>query len=174
MKTAVTGTPGTGKTSVASRLAADGYTVLHFSDLASPYVCGRDEMRDCDVVDVDAVDEVFRERQDDLLVEGHLSHLLSVDQAVVLRCHPDVLALRLGKKGWSQRKIRENVEAEALDVILADAVERHGGEHVAQIDATDRDVDAVAGMVAGLHEDGLSPDAGDSVSWSAWLVDHAG
>ncbi len=174
MKTAITGTPGTGKTSVASRLAADGYTVLHVSDLASSYVCGRDTQRDCDIVDVDSMDELFRGRTDDLLVDGHLSHLLSVDQAVVLRCHPDVLARRLRNKGWSQRKIRENVMAEALDVILLDAVGRHGEAHVAQIDTSDRDADAVVGMVAGLHDDGLSSDAGDIVNWSAWLVDHAG
>ncbi|MGC9307852.1 MAG: adenylate kinase family protein [Thermoplasmatota archaeon] len=174
MKTAVTGTPGTGKSTVAAGLAERGYAVLCFSDLAASHVCGRDVERDCDVVDVAAVDEAFQRQEGDLVVEGHLSHLLSVDQAVVLRCHPDVLAARLREKGWSSGKIAENVEAEALDVILDDALERHGEEHVAQIDTTDRAAGEIVDMVAGLHDDGIAAGAGDTVDWSAWLVEYAG
>ncbi len=174
MKTAVTGTPGTGKSAAADGLAERGYTVLRFSSLAAPYVSGRDEERDCDVVDVEAVDEAFRRRTGDLLVEGHLSHLLSVDQVVVLRCHPGVLRSRLRRKGWSDRKIGENVEAEALDVIFTAAVERHDGRHVAGLDTTDRPVDEVVDVVARLHRDGVAAWTGDAVDWSEWLVDHAG
>lgn len=173
MKTAITGTPGTGKSTIAAGLAERGYTMLRFSDLATSYVCCRDEERDCDVVDVAAMDEMFRDRQDDLLVEGHLSHLLSVDQAVVLRCHPDVLASRLHGKGWSTRKVGENVEAEALDVVLTDAINRLGDDHVAQIDTTDRPVDEVVEMAARLHDNGIVARHGDRVNWSAWLVEHA-
>ena len=174
MKTAVTGTPGTGKSTVAAGLAERGYAVLCFSDLAASHVCGRDVERDCDVVDVDAVDEMFQRDAGDLVVEGHLSHLLSVDQAVVLRCHPDVLAARLREKGWSSGKIAENVEAEALDVILDDALERHGEEHVAQIDTTDRATGEIVDLVAGLHDGGIAVGAGDTVDWNAWLVEYAG
>ncbi len=174
MKTAISGTPGTGKTAVASCLAERGYRVLFFSHLASGYVCGRDEERDCDIVDVAAMDAVFRCRSGDLLVEGHLSHQLSVDQAVVLRCHPDVLAGRLRQRGWSSRKIRENVEAEALDVVLIDAIERHGEGRVVMVDTTERDVAVVADMVAMLHDDGVAAGAGDMVDWNRWLVEHAG
>lgn len=174
MKTAITGTPGTGKSTVAAGLAERGHMVLPFPDLALPFICGRDEERDCDIVDVDAMDEMFRRREGHLLVEGHLSHLLSVDQAVVLRCHPDVLAYRLQEKGWKQHKIRENVEAEALDIILDDAIARHGEGHVAQIDTTDRALDEVVDTVARLHVDSISAGAGHSVNWNAWLVEHAG
>lgn len=174
MKTAITGTPGTGKSAAAARLAERGYTVLRFSDLATAYVCGRDEERDCDVVDVEALDEAFRRRTGDLLVEGHLSHLLSVDQGVVLRCHPDVLSSRLREKEWSERKVEENVEAEALDVVFTAAVERHGERHVAELDTTDRSVEGVAEMVAALHEDGVAAGDGDAVDWDGWLVKHAG
>lgn len=174
MKTAITGTPGTGKSTVAAGLAARGYTVLRFSDLAVSYVCGRDEERDCDVVDVEAMDETFRQRTDDLLVEGHLSHLLSVDQAVVLRCHPERLRSRLRGKDWSERKVEENVEAEALDVVVVAAVERHGMRHVVELDTTDRPAGEVVDAVASLHDDGVSAGAGDTVNWHEWLVEHAG
>ena len=37
--------------------------------------------------------------------------------AVVLRSRPSVLRSRLEARGWHSEKVRENVEAEAIDVI---------------------------------------------------------
>ena len=61
--------------------------------------------------------------EEDVMFEGHLSHLLRVDLAVVLRCSPKVLKERLEAKGWRESKIMENVEAEAVDVILVEALD---------------------------------------------------
>jgi adenylate kinase len=41
----------------------------------------------------------------------------------VLRASPEVLRRRLLERGYSAKKIRENLEAEALDIVLAEAVE---------------------------------------------------
>jgi adenylate kinase len=79
-----------------------------------------------------------------VVVEGHLSHRLGAEVVIVLRCNPLVLKERLGKKGWSEEKILENVEAEIVDAILVEALER---DDVYEIDTTSMDPEEVADAV---------------------------
>ncbi len=124
MRTALTGTPGTGKTSVASVLRERGYDVLDMTrfikenGLREEY----DAERDTYAVDVDRLNDALSD-MDDCVFEGHLAHFMDVDIIIVLRCHPDVLAQRLRDRGYSESKVRENVEAELLDVILCESVD---------------------------------------------------
>ncbi len=64
---------------------------------------------------------------------------------VVLRAAPRVLRQRLAERGWSPAKIAENVEAEALDVILVEALELN--DRVREIDGTDMTPEQVAAAV---------------------------
>jgi len=91
-RVAVTGTPGTGKTSATTLL--DG-PVVHLNDLIreAGLWSDRDEDRDSLVADLDAVREALGDWTG--VVESHLAHHLDADRVVVLRCHPDTLADRL-------------------------------------------------------------------------------
>jgi adenylate kinase len=150
MRVAVTGTPGTGKTTVVEQLDTD-LEIVHLNDLVREegLTEGRDEERDTLVVDLEAVRDRLAGRED-VLVESHLAHHLDVDRVVVLRCHPDVLAERLTDRGEPEATVAENVESEALDVVLAASVERHGPDRVYEVDTTDRDPGAVADDVAAV------------------------
>ncbi len=136
MKTALTGTPGTGKTTI-SKMLRDSYglEVVDLNEVirAHGYHIGWDENRHCLVVDINALRA--HPFSDGLVLEGHLSHHLSVDRVIVLRTNPDVLRERLQKKGFSDNKIRENLEAEILDVILIEALGVHGN-NVYEVDST--------------------------------------
>ena len=147
MKVAVTGTPGVGKTS-ACRLVRS-IKVVHVNDIVDGCgaVSGFDERRGTKEVDVGKLDEAVSKMEGDLLLEGHLSHLLTVDVAVVLRCSPKVLAQRLGSRGWPEPKVRENVEAEAIDVVLVEAAE--SVPEVCEIDTTGM---TPAGVAASIEE----------------------
>ena len=124
MLVALTGTPGTGKSSVAAVLEHRGHRVLRLDLFAEEHklIAGFDEARGTREVDVDALDREVRATAADGFLVGHYAHLLSVDLAVVLRCHPRTLAARLGSRGWPERKVHENVEAEAIDTITQEAV----------------------------------------------------
>jgi adenylate kinase len=83
------------------------------------------------------------------LVVGHLAHLLPVRDVIVLRCHPEALRARLARsRRGSPRDRRENYIAEALDVVLVEAV--RPGRRVWEVDTTHRPPPEVARAVKRL------------------------
>ncbi|SNZ04526.1 adenylate kinase [Natronoarchaeum philippinense] len=169
MRVAVTGTPGTGKTTATERVDAD-LDVVHLNEAVQEHGLydDVDEDRDSVIVDLDAVREWLGDR-DDVLVESHLAHHLDVDRVVVLRCHPETLETRLGERGdESEASIRENAESEALDVILSEAVDRHGVESVYEVDTTDRTPEEIADCIDAAVDGEREPSAGD-VSFIEYL-----
>ena len=111
MLVAVTGTPGTGKTSACDVLARRGYVVVDLDDVArrGGFVVGRDEGRGSDEVDVDALRENLRVPAKIAFLRSHYAHRMAADLVVVLRCAPFVLRKRLEARGWPPAKVRENV-----------------------------------------------------------------
>jgi adenylate kinase len=103
------------------------------------------------VVDVDkladSIDDL-RAVEPCAIVEGHLSHHLRPDVCVVLRCSPKVLAKRLAARRYSESKLRDNVEAEAIDLVLMEAIDACAKTY--EVDATRKRPATVARNVAGI------------------------
>ena len=155
MRVAVTGTPGTGKTSSTDALAqaqsGGDVEVIHLNEHIETegLYSDVDEARDSLVADPDALAGWLDERElggdEDagalaigvLVVESHLAHLLDADRVVVLRCRPEELERRLNERGVDESKANENAESEAIDAILAETVERYNTENVYEVDTTD-------------------------------------
>jgi adenylate kinase len=163
MRVALTGTPGTGKTTVAD-LVADrvDLEVGHVNEVVREegLATGRDEERGSLVADLEALRERFAGR-DDVLLESHLAHHLPADRVVVLRCHPDELRERLAGRDWAGEKVAENVESERLDVVLSEAVAEHGLESVYEVDTTGREPAAVADEGVAAVRGEREPSAGE-------------
>jgi adenylate kinase len=64
-----------------------------------------------------------------------------VELAILLRCAPEVLEARLAARGYSEAKIRENVAAEVLGVVAAEAIKAFGVDKVSEHDTTNRSVE---------------------------------
>jgi len=145
---ALTGTPGTGKSSVARRLAPR-FRSVEVRDLAKALGAsrpGRNGLR----VDLVALSRAVR-RPGTLegidLVVGHLAHLLPLEEAIVLRCHPRELLARLRRaRRGSPADRQANYVCEACDTIVIEA--RALRRRVREIDTTARSVDSVARAVA--------------------------
>ncbi len=147
MRVALTGTPGTGKTTVA-KILSDKFRVVHlneFREARREY----DEARDTYVVDIDYLREKIEAIQgnDVVIVEGHYAQDMPVDIAIVLRCHPDELKRRLQRRGYSEIKIMENVEAEAMGIITDECLSVFSPERVYEVDTTNRTPQEVARAV---------------------------
>lgn len=167
MRTAITGTPGAGKTTLAALLEAQGERVLQLATWARRHgaVNGRDEADDADVIDMDILERA--PLPPDCFVDGHLAHLLPVDEVWLLRCDPAVLRPRLEARGYSPSKVQENWEAEAMDLLLQEALAT--GARVVQRDATRRSAEELLAefrRVAAARGHDLEP-----VDWSQRLLD---
>ncbi len=161
---ALTGTPGTGKTTVCGIIKEHSQYREHYSiiDINKLIIdeglhSGKDEENGSYIADFGKLEKRVKELTGqspelDIIMEGHLSHFLSdADAIVVLRAHPVALRKRLGKrKEYSFKKIKENADAEALDVILVESSER--SDKVLEIDTTNATALAVVKSVISIME----------------------
>ncbi|MGA7922455.1 MAG: AAA family ATPase [Thermoplasmata archaeon] len=132
---ALTGTPGTGKTSAARELRGR-LASFEVWDFARRHQAAR-RGATAWVVDLAKTSRWIREHspsQPTLLV-GHLAHFLPVREVIILRCRPDLLMdrLRSGRRGTGVGR-RENAIAEAIDIILVES--RGSRRRVWEIDTT--------------------------------------
>jgi len=160
VRVAVTGTPGTGKTTATDLLDA-GPDVIHLNEVVreAGLTAGTDADRDSAIADVAAVGD-YLDGREDVLFESHLAHRFAADRVVVLRCDPETVERRLRDRGESADSATENAESEALDLILSEAVAQHGDDAVYEIDTTDRSPEAVASEIAAVVAGERDPSAG--------------
>jgi adenylate kinase len=169
MRIAITGTPGTGKTTATELLEADRAdesetSIVHLNDVIREegLYTDTDAERDSLITDLDGVADWLDEHGEEItVVESHLAHHFDADRVVVLRCHPETLERRLRDREEPEAKASENAEAEALDVILAEAVDQHGNENVYEIDTTDEEPEAVAREIESVIAGEREPSAGE-------------
>jgi len=166
MMCGITGTPGTGKSLVGTELSQRGHVVVRIVDTVGKYVIGDDKGRDTRLIDVDRWAKEFVPV--DGFVEGHFAHLLPCDRIVVLRCRPDVLKARLAQRNYNEKKIWENVQAEALDSCLIETVENFFPQQILELDTTVLDVAYCADRIEGFAGGTIPPGFG-TLDWSEFL-----
>lgn len=173
---ALTGVPGTGKSTIAAALAARGIAVVDLNEFARArgLLGERDAARGSSVVDMDDLAEALHEAlllldDDAVAIEGHFAHEMDVHAIVLLRCDPLVLVERLRARGWPEPKVRENVEAEALDVLAAEVLAT--GVPAVELDVTRMSVDEAAERVSRFVERGPKALKGKPVGSAAWRVE---
>jgi len=173
MIVALTGTPGSGKTTVAKELEARGSKVIHLHSLLEEegLLSEYDEEHDSYNVDLEEASEAILplfESEMTVILESHLSHLLPCDMIIVLRCSPSTIKERLTSRGYDDAKIFENMEAEALDVILVESVET--GRRCHELDCSNLSPNEVAAVVLGLIEGTVEGYFPGRVDWSEELI----
>ncbi|WP_295591600.1 adenylate kinase family protein [uncultured Methanobrevibacter sp.] len=152
----ITGTPCTGKTTVSEVLSEKlNCRLIKINDLAieNNYVLGIDEDKGYKIIDIDAlndkVSQIISDSDELIIFEGHLAHLCSgADKIIVLRVHPEILRKRLEERDYSESKIRENLEAEAMGVCTAEAFDEYG-DRISEIDVGELSVDEIVDLIAG-------------------------
>ncbi|WII08553.1 adenylate kinase family protein [Methanomassiliicoccales archaeon LGM-DZ1] len=113
---------------MSEELRKRGYEVVDINRHLREYglLGERDVLRDTYNVDMDALNdslEPYRSKDSIVFMDSHLAHQCDCSRIIVLRCDPAVLAERLRKRGYSDGKVLENVQAEVLDVILCESTD---------------------------------------------------
>ena len=124
----ISGTPGTGKTTVSKEISRKiKAKVISLNDLViqKDLFVKFNSNRETFVINEDRViayvlkliENYVSKKIDFVIIEGHFSDIIPsnfIDSVIVLRCHPDELLRRLKKKGYNERKIIENIQSEIL------------------------------------------------------------
>ena len=178
----ISGTPCTGKTTVANDLneylSDNGLDskLIRINDFAfeNDLVLGEDPDKFYKVIDIDGLNDCLNEEINQrssgiLIVEGHLSHLCEgADKMIVLRLNPSILKNRLEERSYAESKIQENLEAEALAVCSAEAYEIYG-DKTNEIDASDKSVEEIRDLIIAIASDKIECPVG-SIDFMEWLL----
>ena len=141
----ITGTPGTGKTTTCE-LVADLTGLEHMeigkivkqNSLYDSY----DSDLDCYILDEDKVVDFLDGRMSDIkggvIVDHHGCDFFPerwFDLVVVLQCCDDTSVLydRLKARGYSDRKIEENMQCEIMRVISEEAAESYASDRIVEL-----------------------------------------
>ncbi len=171
---ALTGVPGTGKTSVAAELVRLGFRSVDLNALArsSGMILAHDEEDDSDEVDISllskAVAALLPVLGQDVVFEGHLACEFKIQgaYAIVLRTNPDTLKQRLSSRGYAKNKISKNAMSEMLDYCVIKS--RANYKKVIELDTTDSSPAEIAQEIAVAD---FAKIKSDKVDWSSKLLD---
>ncbi len=140
MKIVISGTPGTGKTTVAKILSElTGLPVIQINQVAKEHDLVHNEE-----VDIKKLEKILKDSEG--IIEGHLACEMRLnDRIFILRCEPSTLKKRLLPRNYSEEKLKNNVEAEALDYCTQ--VAEHYYREIYEIDTTHRTPEQVARII---------------------------
>ncbi|RLI39158.1 hypothetical protein DRO64_10935 [Candidatus Bathyarchaeota archaeon] len=175
----VTGTPGVGKSSVSKILASIlGARLVSIGELVKKesLYTGWDEKRETLIADTDRlserISEIISAERRTMIIEGHYAvHVIppeKVDLIFILRRDPRELKKTLEDRGYSRRKIMENLAAEILDVCLFDAVDVCGVEKLCEINTTSKSPREVVNEILSVIKGERKPVVG-IVDWLGML-----
>lgn len=141
----ITGTPGTGKTTIAKLLSKkiEGLYVSAGNITRNGYFLGVDLKRSALIADFDKlrqfIDDMILKTRKLVIIDSILPDIVSPENVflvVVLSTAIDELYKRLSKKGFTESKMMENIDAELCKVCAHDAREAYDLESILEIDTT--------------------------------------
>ncbi len=141
MRIIITGTPGTGKTTVAKALAKRHKSkYINEQELCIGQGIGLIDKKNKElVVPLSELQKALKRvlaKEKDFFLEGHLvcEIKIPIDLVVVLTCNPATLEKRLKKKGYVAEKVLDNLHCENIRYCFKKALKNFGKKRVLRVD----------------------------------------
>ena len=177
MSIIITGSPGVGKHTIAkeiertwkiselidiNKIAIDAGFVEHGQDVIEVDVNNLKKHLEPIVSDIPRLHWAGRTG----LVVGHLApyvlHGKSFNPCIVLRKNPYKLLDIYKKRGYTEKKMKDNLGSEILGIITNDAIKNFGQEKTFQVDTTDHTPKELAVRIQDIY---YGKDNGDNIDW---------
>ncbi|MDO8428016.1 MAG: AAA family ATPase [Candidatus Diapherotrites archaeon] len=137
MRLLITGTPGTGKTTIARALAKE-LKLKYFNEMevsVKQNIGHWDTVENELVVPLPKLKKALEKQVKGLknyVIEGHMvcEIKLPVDLAIVLQVHPELLEQRLEYKQYKMEKLLDNVFCEGIEYCKKHALRKYGTKKV--------------------------------------------
>jgi adenylate kinase len=162
----ISGTPGTGKTTVSKNLLNFcNAKVISLNELAitEKLIINYDTERETSVINekklvryVIKLIESYRKLDIELIIiESHFSDIVPgqyIDFVIILRCDPDELCVRLKKRDYKREKVRENVQSEILGNSANFFLNKQLNTPILEIDTTNNSIDVISKTIIEILE----------------------
>ena len=136
MRILISGVPGVGKTLISKKVAETlNLTYINIGVFAKEnfeFPVEEDEI----IIDEEAVENKLL-GLDNVIIDSHIP--FKADKAIILRCNPKILLERLNLRGYSKRKIQDNLMSEILDYEIYAAKEIFSDEYIYEVLSEDVD-----------------------------------
>ena len=177
MSIVITGSPGVGKHTIANEIERT-WKISELIDINKIAIDAGlvEQSQDVIEVDVNRLKKHLEPIVSDIprlhwmgrtgLIVGHLApYVLDVKHAhpcIVLRRNPYKLLDVYKKRGYAEKKIKDNLGSEILGIITNDAINTFGEEKTFQVDTTDHTPKELA---VRIHDIYYGEDNGDNIDW---------
>ncbi|MCX8176317.1 MAG: adenylate kinase family protein [Candidatus Bathyarchaeota archaeon] len=175
----ITGCPGTGKTTISLEISKIvNWKVLNLGELSieKGFILGFDDELSSYIVDVDSLSKYLEKflmssQEKNFIFDSHF--IVKVSERFnplifVLRCEPFELIKRLTTKGFSKKKVYENVLAEILDFCLYEVLDVYETSRVHEVDTTSKSINDVVNEILAVINGEKKPKLG-TFNWIAKL-----
>jgi len=177
MSIVITGSPGVGKHTIAEEIERT-WKISELIDINKVAIDAGlvEQGQDAFDVDVNKLKKHLEPIVSDIprlhsmgstgLVVGHLaSYVIDVKHAhpcIVLRKNPYKLLDIYKKRGYTEKKMKDNLGSEILGIITNDAIKNFGQEKTFQVDTSDHTPKELA---VRIHDIYYGKDNGDNIDW---------
>ncbi|MGP3666898.1 MAG: adenylate kinase family protein [Candidatus Bathyarchaeota archaeon] len=175
----ITGCPGTGKTTIAFETSKIvNWKVINLGELSieKGFILGFDEELSSYIVDVNSLSKhlekfLMESQEKNFIFDSHF--IVKIPERFnplifILRCEPFELIKRLAAKGFSKKKVYENVLAEILDFSLHEVLDVYEASKVHEVDTTSKSINDVVNEILAVISGEKKPKLG-MFNWIAKL-----